>query len=51
MEKDFDQNFRKSNSRTFILKMQIIHGAGYISEKFKDHYVSSSYTSLLLGQK
>lgn len=36
----------KAIVNTFIIsKMQIVHGAsGYISEKFKDHYVSSSYT-------
>ncbi len=36
----------KAVVNTFIIsKMQIVHGAsGYISEKFKDHYVSSSYT-------
>ena len=32
--------------------MQIIHGAsGYISEKFKDHYVSSSYTQFVARDK
>ena len=38
---------------TFIIsKMQIIHGAsGYISEKFKDHYVSSSYTQFAARDK
>ena len=35
----------KTIVNTFIIsKMQIVHGAsGYISEKFKEHYVSSSY--------
>ena len=38
---------------TFIIsKMQIVHGAsGYISEKFKDHYVSSSYTQFAAKDK
>ena len=43
----------KAIVNTFIIsKMQIVHGAsGYISEKFKDHYVSSSYTQFAAKDK